>query len=479
MTSLAILEILKLMSKSLIILFKLVNLLRTILFPFIKFLLPHLSRRIKRRLEFESRNLQMAPLAWDKADIAFEVSSEGELEQVRPVLDYYLKKKLKVQLIFFSESVERNALSLASAHENLQVYRFPALSFSLLPFWGGQNLENFITAKRVILCRYDFFPELLLVSLRKNLKFILFAATIKNKDYLLDSQIPNCRLARWFYKNIFLSFSMFVTLTEADKNYFKSLNKSAKVYVGDFRIARILERINLNNLNAKLSKHNFFNSWLFFIKDYPIKERLILGSCYPEDIGILNSSYILKAIINRKLLLILAPHKLATENINLIKEKLKNIFNEQQLSIPLYELSRNLEKKEIEELFEEMKKSPGILINSIPGILCEMYVHFGTAYVGGGFNRSVHSLLEPYWSSLNIYCGPKTFASKEYDFIKQYSDKYVTLLKKPEEFAPLFEASLRKQKNEEFESEMKKRLKIGQEMNEATYFIINEILEAD
>ena len=46
-----------------------------------------------------------------------------------------------------------------------------------------------------------------------------------------------------------------------------------------------------------------------------------------------------------------------------------------------------------------------ILVNQI-GILAELYKYSNTAYVGGGFKRGVHSVLEPAIYNCSLLCGP-------------------------------------------------------------------------
>ncbi|HLE12999.1 MAG: hypothetical protein A2504_17710 [Bdellovibrionales bacterium RIFOXYD12_FULL_39_22] len=466
------------MSRYLITLLWLVNLIRTALFPFVKFILAPLSGAISERLLFEAKNLPATfknKKSLPIADLAFEVSSQGELEQIRPILDFFLKAGRIVELIFFSASVEKDCQALAMANPLLRIYRFPALSYSLLPFWGGQKLSDLISAKTLILCRYDFFPELLLIGAQKEIKFVLFAATIKNKENFLLSK--KWSALKWFYENIFRSFYLMVTLTEADKNYFQTLNKKCHIYIGDFRIMRILERI--ENLDKKLSAFLFYKPWKDFLPNYNRPERLLMGSCYLEDLFLLDSSFVMAAIKERKLLIMLAPHKLSPDNVASIRQKLDSIFAKHHTTLPIYELPRNLQEQEYAKIFADISKAPGIVINLIPGILCEMYSYFEMAYVGGGFNRSIHSLLEPYWMTPYIYCGPKTFASKEYDFIKQYSESYVKVVEHSEEFLNSLQTILAKQLNSEFKlkAEMGHRWEIGNKMNDVAGEVINHILK--
>ena len=50
------------------------------------------------------------------------------------------------------------------------------------------------------------------------------------------------------------------------------------------------------------------------------------------------------------------------------------------------------------------------------GVLCELYQKFDLAYVGGGFEKSIHSVLEPFWAGCQVVCGPGTHRSTEFDY---------------------------------------------------------------
>ena len=76
-----------------------------------------------------------------------------------------------------------------------------------------------------------------------------------------------------------------------------------------------------------------------------------------------------------------------------------------------------------------------VVILTVPAILCEMYTLFGDAYVGGGFGRSVHSLLEPILAGCRTFSGPKTFRSTEFDLALEIDSKRMIVLDTPESFS--------------------------------------------
>src|SRR5690606_42073569 len=74
--------------------------------------------RIRERYQFEKRNkfeyYAQSFKEWgETADLCFEFSSEGEFQQVAPLVHDALDEGKKVELVFFSPSVERAIMNLA------------------------------------------------------------------------------------------------------------------------------------------------------------------------------------------------------------------------------------------------------------------------------------------------------------------------------------------------------------------------------
>ena len=92
-------------------LLKFLILIQRVLTPYILLFRPH-SKGLQARYEFESLNLSDPFCASFKdqgeiADYCFEVSSDGEFEQVRPIIDELLRTNRRVELIYCSESLEK------------------------------------------------------------------------------------------------------------------------------------------------------------------------------------------------------------------------------------------------------------------------------------------------------------------------------------------------------------------------------------
>jgi 3-deoxy-D-manno-octulosonic-acid transferase len=71
---------------------------------------------------------------------------------------------------------------------------------------------------------------------------------------------------------------------------------------------------------------------------------------------------------------------------------------------------------------------PQVVVLNLKGVLCELYSVMGHAYVGGGFERSVHSVLEPFVAGCKILCGPKVHRSTEVEAIQSVAPLALTVI---------------------------------------------------
>lgn len=390
----------------------LILLFRTILFPFSNIILPLFFGKIKKRLEFEKKNL-IDPKAVSfrkdnlKARYSFEVSSEGELEQVYPLLELFLSNGHLVEILYCSQSVERNINKLTQKFSNLRALRLPLINSSVFPLFG-QNILEWVTGDILFLCRYDFFPELLIIA--RNKKSILLEATIKGKTSL-----------NFYKKLIYRSFDYVYTSTKTDAIKLKQLCNLSHCEFLELRFLRIAKRKveiedTLNNYIVK----NYYN-WLRTTK---IK-KIIFGSFWPNEMYLFDNDDFKKKILNNEIHITIFPHEIDQPNILNIVKRLKSILGD-DVKVAICEESNIHWWKETENY--------SITIMAVKGFLCEFYALFDDIYVGGGFGRSVHSLLEVFTGTGRIYCGPKTYRSTEYDIIHDMDAKSITVINEQKDF---------------------------------------------
>jgi len=360
------------------------NLLRLLLKPiqYLFFFNPKYQERLKLELRYSFYQNQ------SNYDYTFEISSVGELEQVHDLIVHYLNKQKKVHLIFFSPSVESNCSKLKLEFKNLDLSCYPILSYRPFHFK--------IKTRYLLMVRYDFYPEII-ANLKKT-KGVLFSATHKS--------LKSTSLKRSYYLWAIKKFSLIFTPNNFEKGQLEKDFESI-IRVADLRKNRILHR-------QKESYESIHKIWPAFdlFRNYLEKSRMnkiIFGSYWPEDYSVLsqfdwNESKAIVAVF---------PHNLGQSGLDQ-----KEAFL----------ITEKTSRAELEEMINEHRQKGGIWLFEIKGILCEMYSYFDSAYIGGGFGDSIHSLMEPHLASCFVYSGPNNKRSTEKDdIINQHQDAYSVL----------------------------------------------------
>ena len=322
-------------------------------------------------------------------DFVFECSSEGEFEQVYKLIDEVLKKKQKnnILILFGSPSVERTLQKLKAEHDSLlEICCVPLLNVTF-PFF---SFFAKIKARKYIQVKYDFFPHL------------LYLAKQSGRSYLINTFWETQK--KWKLI-LFFPFQYFSTATQ---NTYKNLGHyihGDRIFYGDFRILRILER-QLHAWSTLRSKFPQLENFFFYLQDNKSKV-IIHGNFWPEEIGHEWN----KNFFPSSTQYVIVPHE--------INDK----------TLPYYQ---NLEKQGKINLLNGKDIPPAIdyslpTVLFIKGVLCEMYTLGDWAIVGGGYLHKVHSLLEPYLSGAKVFCGAGIFHSQEYSLIFSYDFKGINI----------------------------------------------------
>jgi 3-deoxy-D-manno-octulosonic-acid transferase len=360
-------------------------------FKMVCFLLSPFVARLRRRKAFENQN----QIFQESCDYTFEYSSEGELEQSMQLILKALHQNKKVQLLYSSESVEERSQELYQTFkEKIILTRIPFITGH---FFSKMHIKNHIYGKKVIFCRYDFFPDLIFYCLSKKKEMNLIWATNKKYGQKFST----------YHKIVYKLFSKIIAATQRDRALLSTvIHSSCKTLVYDFRPRQIQQRL-LNSNKRLESKLQDFKAFLETLEKFPKSKRIIMGSAYPEEISEDGLD-----IIDQ--LIVILPHKLHPSSISKLAKNLKNYQDH-----PVVILNATDSKESYLRKLKQIDSSPAILIMNYKGILLELYQFFQYAYVGGGLFKSVHSLLEPAVSGCRVYCGQYIHRSTEADLIKE------------------------------------------------------------
>ena len=108
---------------------------------------------------------------------------------------------------------------------------------------------------------------------------------------------------------------------------------------------------------------------------------------------------------------------------------------------------------------DSLNNDAHIFIVNHRGILVELYTLFGHAFVGGGYGRSIHSVLEPYLADCVVYCGPKTYRSTEFDVIQNDGPEKVHVVNSSSSFYTV----LKDNKNVELSEDQKLKDRLNEQ----------------
>jgi 3-deoxy-D-manno-octulosonic-acid transferase len=345
-------------------------------------------RRLEERERFEKKNkFEMLAHSFSeilvKADLCFQFASEGEFQQVLPLITDSLKSGKKIELVFFSPSVEKSVMQLAASYRSqIRYLRFPLVRLS--PGFPNRCFSHWVTASTLIMVRYDFFPEFLLWGTKKKNHLKIVWMSFKKE------RLKNKRPSLW--KRFFLMVAKTVVYaSEEDLHLGYSLGYPGKFY--DFRIEQIRRRI--QRREQKFEESFILHSQLIKVLD-SFPKKILIGNSWPSDLFLLSK-------LPSSVAVLIVPHKL---DVKVLDQFYQGLINLGRNPVILDDQTQSIDPC-------------GTYILNKKGILCELYADFKWAYVGGGFEGSIHSVLEPLVAgSSKIACGPAHHRSTEYDVCK-------------------------------------------------------------
>ncbi len=290
------------------------------------------------------------------------VSSLGEFEQARPLIELLKKEQphLKIILSFFSPS----------GYEIRKNYALVD-AVCYLPWDFKSNARNFIETvqpRLAIFVKYDFWYHYFLILKTKKIPLVVISAIFNRQDVYLKN---------WsgvLHRCLQMPDYLFVQNQESVK-ILKEKGINHVMYAPDTRIDRAYQI-----LNEALEKH------IPHIDEFKQNNFLVIGgSTYPTE-----ENYLLTLIEKfPEIKIIIAPHDVSAERINNLKKK---------IHVPYALWSRIPADSSL--------KNKKVLVIDTIGLLQYLYRYADMALIGGGFDASIHNLLEPATFSIPVIFGP-------------------------------------------------------------------------
>lgn len=298
--------------------------------------------------------------------IWFHCASLGEFEQGRPIIEKIKRENssLKIVLTFFSPS----------GYEVRKNYEFADV-ICYLPLDTSQKAKRFldlIHPKMAVFVKYEFWPNILKELNTRNIPTILVSGIFRKEQKFFKKGV----LANFMKKSL-QTFSHFFVQDEHSKKLLNSIDLQQVTVSGDTRFDRVFEITKQDNT-------------LDFIADFvQDKHILVAGSTWKKDEELLIDYINYHATLEEKF--IIAPH-----NIKDI-QNLKQAFN-----------------KEVTLFSDTVKNNNAqVFIVDTIGVLTKVFSYAHVAYIGGGFEKGIHNILEPATFGLPVIIGPKYQKFKE------------------------------------------------------------------
>ena len=306
-----------------------------------------------------------------KKIILLHAASAGEFEQLQPILRQIDRKKYFIIQSFTSPTIYE-----ISHSENLFDYKCYH-PFDI--FWISYLFFKILKPEKYIITRHDLWPGHILNAKRLKIPIYYINANIHKNSIWINPIIKT------FSKVIFKKIDLCIVPSQTIKKNLSSIMTEDKIIIlPDTRFSQVYDR---SIMNKKIN---------YFFKNINDSNNIIFGSYDSKDEKIIYNTLLKmypegkKSLIHNNHRIILVPHEINLKLINNLIERLKR----NNFSTQLYSTLKNQAIKD------------NIIIVDCVGILADLYKYASLAYIGGGFTRGVHSVLEPGVHGCAVVYGP-------------------------------------------------------------------------
>jgi len=306
-----------------------------------------------------------APYIW------FHAASLGEFEQGRPLIEKIRQEKpeYKILLTFFSPSGYEVRKNYSGA--DIVCY---------LPFdhyWNARKFLLLVKPTMAVFIKYEFWMNYLNQLKHFHIPIYIISAIFRPKQIFF----------RWYayrYRKVLNNFNWFFVQDQQSLELLKRFNHTNVSITGDTRFDRVYEiagqRKELPVVEKFLNRTEGEKSPVF-----------VAGSTW------LNDEAILLPYFNQhpEIKLIIAPHEIGEQRIEALKSGLTR---------PAVRYS---------QANENSFGDAGCLIIDCIGLLSSIYRYGDLAYVGGGFGKGIHNVLEAAVYGIPVMFGTNYHKFKE------------------------------------------------------------------
>lgn len=291
----------------------------------------------------------------------FHAASLGEFEQGRPVIEAFKSKytDYSILLTFFSPSgyeIRKNYTGVDSVF--------------YLPMDTPGNAKQFISIvqpKIVVFIKYEFWFNYISLLHKNKIPVYIISAIFR----------PNQHFFKWYggwFRKQLRSFEGFFVQDERSVKLLRSIGIDQVYQSGDTRFDRVAEIARQRKAFPLIEK---------FSKNHQV---MLAGSTWPPDEKLIASFF---QNSNPGIKLIIAPHEIGDERIQ-----------------SLLLLFANYHPILFSEANEQSILDTNVLIVDGMGFLSSLYQYCHVAYIGGGFGKGIHNILEAVTFGKPVIFGP-------------------------------------------------------------------------
>ncbi len=310
-------------------------------------------KNIFTNMEFEAED-------GEDSYIWFHCASLGEFEQGRPVMEKMKKlyPEKYILLTFFSPS----------GYENKKGYKGADYIF-YLPIDTAANAKRFLDIWKpelAVFVKYEFWFNYIDELYKRNIPIVFISSIFRKGQHFFRFY------GSWFRKQL-RKVTYFFVQNKESVIYLNNIGVRNAIVSGDTRFDRVFE-IKTNPRTFK-DVESFIQGSIIFIA----------GSTWNKDhevlLPLVNKSY-------KGIKYIIVPHEIDKNSI----ENLEKRINGKSVKL----------SDEDKSAYPEAQ----VLIVDSVGMLSQLYQYASVAYIGGGFGKGVHNILEAAVFGMPVFFGP-------------------------------------------------------------------------
>jgi len=292
--------------------------------------------------------------------IWFHCASLGEFEQGRPVMEEVRRQfpDHKLLLTFFSPSGYEKRKSYSGADHVMY-----------LPLDTKRNARRFVNSlhlELVIFIKYEFWYHFLHRLKKQGIPLYLASGNFRTDQVFF----------KWYggwYRSFLDCFSHIFVQQDASKKLLEVVGVKHVSVAGDTRFDRVM----------KVAETPYENDLLHdFAGDSTV---IVAGSTWDRDEQILEYAF---HELSADIKWIIAPHELAESHLSRLKRRFPNCV-----------LFTSME--------QHIKSDTRVIIVDTIGHLSYLYRYGTLAYIGGGFGKGIHNILEAATYRIPVIFGPQ------------------------------------------------------------------------